>query len=40
MKLSTVRYRRAFAKWKAVCKRHVDELSLMESYQDIKRDGT
>ncbi|KAI0831195.1 Sfi1 spindle body protein-domain-containing protein [Trametes gibbosa] len=29
---------RAFAKWKDVCKRHVDEYSLMESYQDIKRE--
>ncbi|KAI0637076.1 hypothetical protein C8Q77DRAFT_1215897 [Trametes polyzona] len=29
---------RAFTKWKSVCKRHVDELSLMESYQDIKRE--
>ncbi|OJT15746.1 hypothetical protein TRAPUB_4382 [Trametes pubescens] len=29
---------RAFGKWKTVCKRHVDELSLMESYQDIKRE--
>ncbi|KAI0721662.1 hypothetical protein C8T65DRAFT_800148 [Cerioporus squamosus] len=28
----------AFKKWKAVCKRHADELSLMESYQDIKRE--
>ncbi|RPD79963.1 hypothetical protein L226DRAFT_550172 [Lentinus tigrinus ALCF2SS1-7] len=28
----------AFKKWKAACKRHVDELSLMESYQDIKRE--
>ncbi|RDX56891.1 hypothetical protein OH76DRAFT_1370055 [Lentinus brumalis] len=28
----------AFKKWKAVRKRHVDELSLMESYQDIKRE--
>ncbi|KAI8998736.1 Sfi1 spindle body protein-domain-containing protein [Trametes punicea] len=29
---------RAFKKWKALCKRHVDELSLMESYQDVKRE--
>ncbi|KAI0781045.1 hypothetical protein BD413DRAFT_462348 [Trametes elegans] len=27
----------AFKKWRALCKRHADELSLMESYQDIKR---
>ncbi|TFY66150.1 hypothetical protein EVG20_g4945 [Dentipellis fragilis] len=27
------------AKWKAVCIRHVEELSLMESYQDVKREG-
>ncbi|KAI0374779.1 hypothetical protein BV20DRAFT_1010391 [Pilatotrama ljubarskyi] len=29
---------RSFNKWKALCKRHVDELSLMESYQDVKRE--
>ncbi|KAI0361981.1 hypothetical protein OH77DRAFT_1388452 [Trametes cingulata] len=29
---------RSFKKWKALCKRHVDELSLMESYQDVKRE--
>lgn len=29
----------AFAKWKALCIRHVEELSLMESYQDVKREG-
>ncbi|KAF9653101.1 hypothetical protein BDM02DRAFT_3159997 [Thelephora ganbajun] len=28
---------RAFAKWKTVCIRHVEELGLMQSYQDIKR---
>ncbi|KAI0664914.1 Sfi1 spindle body protein-domain-containing protein [Cubamyces menziesii] len=29
---------RSYKKWKALCKRHVDELSLMESYQDVKRE--
>ena len=29
----------AFNKWKALCIRHVEELSLMESYQDVKREG-
>ena len=29
----------AFKKWKSVCIRHVEELSLMESYQDVKREG-
>jgi protein SFI1 len=33
-------YRTAFGKWKKVCIRHVEELSLMESYQDVKREGT
>ncbi|TFY63971.1 hypothetical protein EVJ58_g2926 [Rhodofomes roseus] len=28
----------SFKKWKALCIRHVEELSLMESYQDIKRE--
>ncbi|TFY83893.1 hypothetical protein EWM64_g113 [Hericium alpestre] len=28
----------AFNKWKGVCIRHVEELSLMESYQDVKRE--
>ncbi|EIN07385.1 hypothetical protein PUNSTDRAFT_121511 [Punctularia strigosozonata HHB-11173 SS5] len=28
----------AFMKWKAVCLRHVEELSLLESYQDVKRE--
>ncbi|KAI0302238.1 Sfi1 spindle body protein-domain-containing protein [Russula brevipes] len=28
----------AFCKWKKVCIRHVEELSLMESYQDVKRE--
>lgn len=28
----------AFKKWKGVCIRHVEELSLMESYQDVKRE--
>ncbi|KIP09496.1 hypothetical protein PHLGIDRAFT_116291 [Phlebiopsis gigantea 11061_1 CR5-6] len=28
----------AFKKWKALCIRHVEELSLMESYQDVKRE--
>ncbi|KAI0093593.1 hypothetical protein BDY19DRAFT_989156 [Irpex rosettiformis] len=28
----------AFKKWKNVCIRHVEELSLMESYQDVKRE--
>jgi hypothetical protein len=32
--------RSAFGKWKKVCIRHVEELSLMESYQDVKREGT
>jgi protein SFI1 len=32
-------YRSAFCKWKKVCIRHVEELSLMESYQDVKREG-
>jgi protein SFI1 len=32
--------RSAFSKWKIVCVRHVEELSLMESYQDVKREGT
>src|SRR5580658_5299296 len=32
--------RSAFSKWKKVCIRHVEELSLMESYQDVKREGT
>ena len=31
--------RSAFCKWKKVCIRHVEELSLMESYQDVKREG-
>ncbi|KAI1795981.1 hypothetical protein LXA43DRAFT_697884 [Ganoderma leucocontextum] len=41
--LETIQHRdqavifRAYEKWKAVCKRHVHELSLMESYQDVKR---
>lgn len=30
----------AFNKWKNLCIRHVEELSLMESYQDVKREGT
>jgi hypothetical protein len=29
----------AFARWKTVCARHVEELALMQSYQDIKRAG-
>lgn len=29
----------AYTKWKGVCIRHVEELSLMESYQDVKREG-
>ncbi|KAH9946207.1 uncharacterized protein BXZ73DRAFT_86381 [Epithele typhae] len=29
---------RSYDKWKALCRRHVDELSLMESYQDVKRE--
>jgi protein SFI1 len=33
-------FRFAFQKWKRVCIRHVEELSLMESYQDVKREGT
>ncbi|KAI0934407.1 hypothetical protein AcV5_006256 [Taiwanofungus camphoratus] len=28
----------AFKKWKTLCIRHVEELSLMESYQDVKRE--
>lgn len=28
----------SFKKWKALCIRHVEELSLMESYQDVKRE--
>ncbi|KAI0341741.1 hypothetical protein BDW22DRAFT_1485199 [Trametopsis cervina] len=28
----------AFKKWKNICIRHVEELSLMESYQDVKRE--
>ncbi|KAI9446235.1 hypothetical protein H4582DRAFT_2069571 [Lactarius indigo] len=28
----------AFCKWKKVCIRHVEELGLMESYQDVKRE--
>ncbi|KAI0316688.1 Sfi1 spindle body protein-domain-containing protein [Amylostereum chailletii] len=28
----------AVRKWKAVCIRHVEELNLMESYQDVKRE--
>ncbi|GBE82341.1 hypothetical protein SCP_0407250 [Sparassis crispa] len=28
----------AFKKWKGLCIRHVEELSLMESYQDVKRE--
>ena len=32
--------RSAFCKWKKVCIRHVEDLSLMESYQDVKREGT
>ncbi|KAH8106712.1 Sfi1 spindle body protein-domain-containing protein [Cristinia sonorae] len=28
----------AFKKWKDLCIRHVEELSLMESYQDVKRE--
>ncbi|KAM5538990.1 hypothetical protein V8D89_007213 [Ganoderma adspersum] len=41
--LETIQHRdhavvlRAYEKWKAVGKRHVHELSLMESYQDVKR---
>ncbi|TBU50663.1 hypothetical protein BD309DRAFT_944429 [Dichomitus squalens] len=41
--LETIQHRdqalvwRAYEKWKAVCRRHVHELSLMESYQDVKR---
>lgn len=31
--------RSAFKKWKDLCIRHVEELSLMESYQDVKREG-
>ncbi|KAH9079630.1 hypothetical protein EDB83DRAFT_2343719 [Lactarius deliciosus] len=30
--------RSAFCKWKKVCIRHVEELGLMESYQDVKRE--
>jgi len=30
---------RALVKWKAVCVRRVEELALMQSYQDIKRAG-
>ena len=26
-------------KWKTVCARHMEELDLMQSYQDIKRAG-
>jgi len=37
--LSTLGCSHAFAKWKAVCIRHVEELALMQSYQDIKRAG-
>jgi len=29
----------AFRKWKSARVRHVEELSLMESYQDVKREG-
>ncbi|KZT68998.1 hypothetical protein DAEQUDRAFT_765781 [Daedalea quercina L-15889] len=28
----------SFMQWKALCIRHVEELSLMESYQDVKRE--
>lgn len=31
--------RLAFNKWKNVCLRHVEDLSLMESHLDIKRAG-
>ena len=37
--LITLGFSRAFAKWKTVCIRHVEELALMQSYQDIKRAG-
>ena len=37
--LITLGLSRAFAKWKTVCIRHVEELALMQSYQDIKRAG-
>ncbi|KII88582.1 hypothetical protein PLICRDRAFT_698940 [Plicaturopsis crispa FD-325 SS-3] len=30
--------RSAFKKWQGVCKRHYEEFSLMESYQDVKRE--
>ncbi|KAI0646947.1 Sfi1 spindle body protein-domain-containing protein [Trametes meyenii] len=29
---------RAFKKWKTLCKQHVDDLALMESYQHVKRE--
>ncbi|KAK0240195.1 CTLH/CRA C-terminal to lish motif domain-containing protein [Armillaria nabsnona] len=30
--------RAAFSKWKRICIRHVEDLSLMESYRDVKRE--
>ena len=29
-----------FGKWKALCNRHLEDLRLMESYQEVKREGT
>ncbi|EGO20886.1 hypothetical protein SERLADRAFT_452027 [Serpula lacrymans var. lacrymans S7.9] len=37
-RISNVLVMSAFKKWKTVCLRHVEELSLMESYQDVKRE--
>lgn len=31
--------RGAFEKWKGVLQRHRDEMNLMQSYHDVKRDG-
>jgi protein SFI1 len=35
----TAPFSRSLNKWKDLCGRHVEELSLMESYQFVKREG-
>jgi protein SFI1 len=39
MSIDSKIHRVAFKKWKSICVRHVEELSLMESYQFVKREG-
>ena len=39
MRLTFFLLRSVFRKWKNICLRHVEDLSLMESHLDIKRAG-